>query len=186
MQDERNRVCRHIRAARDWLGEAEDSLQAEQDVKGDLKLLLARAELQHVQEKRKLKDVGKRLLIVAPLSLLVLFAAGTRFYHTTPEAPPVGRVSSSAEAQPENAPLQKQIEPVVSDVPEPVSENGPESFPQEYPAEPAAVEPAAASVREEPMREDNSTEPAVRQEQTVPSRDMQKLMQSAGSVLRAQ
>ncbi len=185
MQDERNRLCRHIRAAREWLGQAEDSLKAEQDVQGDLKLLLARAELQHVHEKRRLMDMGKRVLFVVPLFLVLLLVAGNRFQSTEPEAPLADRVLPSAEMQAGTIPLQEQEQ---MGVPEAVPEESTKSSPAGFLPEPeAVVQPSSTdAVQEKPVQEDSIPEPVVREEQAVPSRDMQKLMQSAGSVLRAQ
>ena len=45
MESEREERKRSIRAARDWLAGAEDALAGADDVSGDLKLMLARAEL---------------------------------------------------------------------------------------------------------------------------------------------
>ena len=43
--EDRSRLRRHVRAAREWLGRAEDSLDRAEDVRGDLNLMLAQAEL---------------------------------------------------------------------------------------------------------------------------------------------
>ncbi len=191
MQDERSRLCRHIRAARDWLGQAEDSLQAEQDVRGDLKLLLARAELQHIQEKRKLKDMGRRFLFVVPVFLVFLSAVGFRLQEAAPAAPSTEKVLMSGDSQPETVPEHPpQAAPSVAE-PQPagiekISEmNAPENLPEigQIPAV-----PATADLQETVIPSEVEPEPSVQevQEHAVPSRDMQKLMQSAGSVLRAQ
>ena len=43
MGDKRKRLRLHIKAAKEWLGQAEDSLEKERDIQGDLKLMLAKA-----------------------------------------------------------------------------------------------------------------------------------------------
>ena len=48
--ENRSRLKKHVRAAREWLGNAEDSLDRREDVRGDLDLMLARAELARAQE----------------------------------------------------------------------------------------------------------------------------------------
>ena len=48
----------HIRAARDWLGKAEDSLAQENDVQGDLKLMLAKAELAQVGQSHRSRTLS--------------------------------------------------------------------------------------------------------------------------------
>ena len=50
MSDHRQVQKKHIRAAREWLGKAETSLDRHDDIQGDLKLMLAKAELSHVAE----------------------------------------------------------------------------------------------------------------------------------------
>ena len=62
----------HIRAAREWLGRAEDSLAQENDVQGDLKLMLAKAELAHVGH----CPASHRLIIWGRRALAFLAAAG--------------------------------------------------------------------------------------------------------------
>ena len=46
MQGGRRDLRKHIRAARDWLSRADDSLGRENDAAGELHLMLARAEMQ--------------------------------------------------------------------------------------------------------------------------------------------
>ena len=52
MAEERERICAHVKAAKDWLGRAESSLEKEEDVRGGLNLMLAEAELQRARETR--------------------------------------------------------------------------------------------------------------------------------------
>jgi len=67
----------HIRAARDWLGRAEDSLSQKNDVQGDLKLMLAKAELAHVgqcSQSRRIILWGKRMaafIVAAGLAIVL-------------------------------------------------------------------------------------------------------------------
>lgn len=51
MEEKRNVLCDRIRSAKSWLNRAEDSFGKENDVQGELNLLLAQAELKHLQEK---------------------------------------------------------------------------------------------------------------------------------------
>jgi hypothetical protein len=48
----KGKIVRHIRAARQWLDQAEQSFDTEKLVRGELDLLLARAEVQHAQERK--------------------------------------------------------------------------------------------------------------------------------------
>lgn len=45
------KIRQHITAAKGWLSRAEDSLEQENAIQGDLKLMLAQAELKRAQEK---------------------------------------------------------------------------------------------------------------------------------------
>ncbi len=191
MQDERSRLCRHIRAARDWLGQAEDSLQAEQDVRGDLKLLLAKAELQHIQEKRKLENMGRRFLLVVPVFLVFLSAVGFRLQDAAPAAPSMEKVLMSGDSKPEAVPEHPpQAMPSVAEPQSAGIERSSEMSAPENPPEigQTAEVPSTAELQETVIPTEVKPEPPVPsvQGQGVPSRDMQKLMQSAGSVLRAQ
>ena len=50
MTEIKRHTSRHLKAARQWLSRAEDSFGQDQDVRGELDLLLAQAELRHAQE----------------------------------------------------------------------------------------------------------------------------------------
>ena len=49
MKERNQKQRRHIRAARQWLGEAEHSLAENHRVRGELKVMLAKAELARVE-----------------------------------------------------------------------------------------------------------------------------------------
>ena len=74
MSDRRQRLKNHIRAAKEWLGQAEHSLDSEDDLKSELKLMLAKAELKRADETddgfsaRKITTAGAWLKrLAAPL-----------------------------------------------------------------------------------------------------------------------
>ncbi len=50
MADIKKHMSRHLLSARHWITRAEESFAKEKDIRGELDLLLAKAELQHVQE----------------------------------------------------------------------------------------------------------------------------------------
>ena len=53
--DKHKTVRNHIAAAKGWLSQAEESLEQENDIRGDLNLMLAQAELRSAQEKQPQK-----------------------------------------------------------------------------------------------------------------------------------
>ena len=85
MKDKEKQV-RHIRAARDWLGEAEASVQADEGVRGGLKLMLAEAELAGMRETkpgRMRRFFGRG----APLIAACLIAAGAALFYRAGSLP---------------------------------------------------------------------------------------------------
>ena len=76
MKDQNRRQRHHIRAARDWLGKAEHSLEEDNEVRGELKVMLAKAELAQARPEAEsgiLHRWGRRLL---PAAAALLIAGG--------------------------------------------------------------------------------------------------------------
>lgn len=67
---------KHITAAKDWLGQAEESIDKENDIRSDLNLMLAQAELQRAKEKDDLKLWKKWLKWTLPWLAAIIIAAG--------------------------------------------------------------------------------------------------------------
>ena len=182
--DKHKTVRNHIAAAKGWLNQAEDSLEQENDIRGDLNLMLAQAELQRAQEKKA--PAGwlcwmKRLL---PLAAALCVAVGYVLYlrpvppHAAPPVP-VPMVQAAGEAAvdmgqdrpPEQAEELRRL-PVVHEqeaVP-PAEELRMMPLRQEREAVPSPEREQASAPEEKPVR--------------VPDIEMQKLMQDAGSILR--
>lgn len=62
MAELREKKKNHVSAAREWLGKAEQSLDEENDIKGNLNLMLAQAELIKAREGKKKYKYGYRLV----------------------------------------------------------------------------------------------------------------------------
>ena len=71
MEERRVKLRRHIQAARAWLLQADKSLERENDVQGDLKLMLAKAELAQTRSSRR--AWAKKIL--PPLTALMIVGA---------------------------------------------------------------------------------------------------------------
>lgn len=197
MVGERERLFAHVKAAKDWLGRAESSLEREEDVRGGLSLMLAEAELQRARETQRKK---RFVQFLAP-ALALLLAAGAglawRAWEPSPEKGAAEAVAELSAGHPEPVRMTTIAAP-----PAPVPE--PEAFvPLEEPARSALVHDAGAVLeeaaqarptegeatetkeappaREEPVarRAQEAKEPAA-----PPAEEMQKLMLSAGRVLR--
>lgn len=175
MSDKRTNFKQHVRAAKEWLGEAESSLDKEEDLRGDLNLMLAQAELQRAHETKNLTVCQRwiRRLIPAVCALFVLGAVWQVFTIISPRpiAEPVPERSAETQAVKELPvktimPLEKQeitLHEKEIDIPRA--------------AEAPAAEEISPAVVSEPEQEPVSV---------VPDRDMQKLMNTAGKSLRAQ
>ena len=62
IDDKRKNRRRHIKAASDWLIQAEKSIESKNDVQGDLKIMLAKAELQNAENHRSKTPLKKFLM----------------------------------------------------------------------------------------------------------------------------
>lgn len=93
----RNKLKKHVHAAREWLGEAEQSLDNEENVKGDLSVMLAKAELQHAAEtsdESLIVVLAKKLI---PLLLAAILAGGLYYYINIPEEVPAAPIPAKTE-----------------------------------------------------------------------------------------
>ncbi len=181
-----------IRAAREWLGQADASLDRADDVKGDLKLMIAKAELAGAgpcRTTRKLKLWLSRGAALAVAVLLVLLIEhGVAFKEET-QPEPMATVDTlqagGAEAQLEEKLSQGKEIPL-------------ENLPAVATVPPAEVETAAETLPAVSERETVSREGTVEagspqgaasphmtyHPPQVPAPDKQLLMQRAGEVLR--
>ena len=184
MAKNRNTFRHHIRAAREWLGRAENSLDKENDIRGDLNLMLAQAELQRAKESKGLAAKPSWWARLAPVAMAMLLVGGCfAFFRLEQPAtapltanPPASAIQASREdrvpVQPEAASVQTEAPatsaagaaPIVCAAAVEPKIPQPEKVPHIQSVEPAVVQPAAR----------------------VPSAHMQKLMQAAGRSLRAQ
>ena len=192
MAEEREKICAHVKAAKDWLGRAESSLEKEEDVRGGLNLMLAEAELQRVRETRK----GKRFARFLAPTLAVLLA--------------LGGVALQRSAEPTAAPAEKSSAAIVGQGTTIHEEKGSETLTErmgsaanlsesreiELPVMPvraqeSPIAQAQGQVQfveppqlQQPALEQQAESPKQTSAASPPSEDMQKLMVTAGRVLR--
>ena len=182
--DKHKIVRNHIAAAKGWLSQAEKSLDQENDIRGDLNLMLAQAELQSAQEKQPQRAWllwARRLLpLAAALCIATGYVAYLRPVPEVPAAHPVMPVVAESPAEAEAGAMgavagddYAAIEPAAKDV------SAAESPGQGR----AAVPPPQQMEGTMPQAISSGEAPDVRQAD-VPDIEMQKLMQAAGNVLR--
>ncbi len=177
MSDRRKSFKQHVKAAKDWLGEAENSLDKENDLRGDLNLMLAQAELQRAQETKRLTARQRWIRHLIPV-LCAVFLIGAvwqvflMMYPKPMEAEPPAVLEKTAKT------------PNIKDIPleKPKQEEKQEPALHESELTAAPVDSAVEEIIV-PAEERGNEYEAV---SSVPSRDMQKLMNAAGQRLRAQ
>ena len=180
MESEREERKRSIRAARDWLAGAEDALAGADDVSGDLKLMLARAELACTTSTRRARLRRRARILLPALAVIALALWGLWYAQVQePAAVPAAAVEERAETPAAQSPVEEAPAPapqVASAAPLPphVTEGA------EAPAAAAHETPAAAPTVHESAVPPAAHAPASR----LPSADMQHLMQVGGKILR--
>lgn len=187
---ERERLCAHVRAAKDWLGRAESSLEKEEDIRGGLNLMLAEAEMQRAREARRKKSPARFLAPMLAVFLALGGIAFQRYAERTEVIVEKSPVASVGQGEPvheteEEVALAERVETTMN-LPEPQKSEQPVmsvrqdeikgSTAEKYAAEAEPQHPPTALVQEEEAERIVSD--------PLPSKDMQKLMLSAGRVLR--
>ena len=183
MSDGGANIKRHVRAAREWLGRAENSLEREDTIRGDLNIMLAQAEIMRARETKSMPKW--RVWLIRALPMAVAAGIAAMVIGIVPGSPGTARVAPP-------------MAPPAPEAAVPVAERT--AAPAAIPPSPMeAVLPVAEEITEEPplVSEDAMTEmapeappameaPAAEATPRIPSIAMQRLMSSAGQSLRAQ
>ncbi|MBR5909807.1 MAG: hypothetical protein IKZ66_07565 [Schwartzia sp.] len=187
--EDRSRLRHHVRAAREWLGRAEDSLDRAEDVRGDLNLMLAQAELTRAQEMERPRPSVVWAYRLAPLCVAILLASGglwawrSAVLQTQP--PVMERRTEEAAADAVAPQFRKDTVPLptlpqADSAPareEPVVEMSFAETEYREPEKEVVVSTSEAEFPSEPRTDTGSVR--------LPSEEMQRLMSSAGQSLRA-
>lgn len=187
----------HVRAAREWLGRAEDSLEQEDHIRGDLDVMLAQAELQRAQETEEGRVRRRWLGRLLPAGAAALVAALVWGLWPSVPAPLIERPSVMPAAEPGEAgsasvpaaaatPMaieSSTVRPMTAEIVSPTVSPMTAEI-SSVVEEPSSVEvPISEAADMEPLPQPSSRVPS---RDILPSRDMQKLMSAAGQSLRAQ
>ena len=189
------KIRQHITAAKGWLSQAEDSLAQENAIQGDLKLMLAQAELKRAQEKNDKKLCVRWFKRLAPGALACALALGGIIYAQQAEdsqallkSNPLTSTSLTEQASSSSAGRDKAMEAKKSH--QNLSEERDFDTPayvQIQPNEEAHSEEVSNTIESRPVEvESQQATSSLKnvQPSQVPAPAMQKLMQSAGSTLR--
>ena len=193
MSERKKRLKNHIKAAKEWLCKAEDSLDKDNNIQGDLNLMLAQAELQRAKESGQSQQKKKShwsVRLAPAVAAVLLVVVGSQFwphiFATTVPAPVLKTVAE------EPAKPSGPLPPVMSEI-----NTGEVSTPAVVRQQiaPAAVKADVPIVdNEQPVvklapaeeRETISAKAETPVKAQIPLADMQKLMRVAGKTLRAQ
>lgn len=189
------KIRQHITAAKGWLSQAEDSLAQENTIQGDLKLMLAQAELKRAQEKNDKKLCVRWFKRLAPGALACALALGGIIYaqqaedsQALPKPNPLTSTSLTEQASSSGTGRDKAMEAKKSH--QNLSEEREFDTPayvQIQPNEEAHSEEVSNTIESRPVEvESQQATSSLKnvQPSQVPAPAMQKLMQSAGSTLR--
>lgn len=190
MVELKNRMSKHVKAAKTWLGRAEQSFDKDQNIRGELNLMLAQAELQRAQEAKTENQTkfNKYRLIhsilaagIAGLVAVVGFS-GWGFYNqktaannTPSHVNQLEQINNVSSDKNQNAPLTDMKKLIVEkkvDVPSVASE----------------VNTVNQKSEIKPKVEEKITTNSSAKEEVVnlPPAQMQNLMRAAGKSLRGQ
>ena len=181
MADLKRHMTRHLRSAQEWLTRAEDSFDKDSNIRGELNLFLAQAELQHARETNSSRQWRYKYPVLRHAVSLVLA--------TTIVAVGFGAYLWSSERS-AGVPVPLAIQetktmPVVTASPEMVaSKNQVEAPPAILPMVSVAPSQAVAPSVERTAKNERSRQPE--KDNLLPPDELQKIIRAAGKSLRGQ
>ena len=192
MTDKKKLYSEHITAAKDWLGKAEESIAKDNDIRSDLNIMLAQAELQRAKEKDDTALIRNRLKWILPWITAIGIAVGY-VYFLRPELFTTVREESPAVTvvKEENVPAKENIIQTDTDdkaeIPlqnennavKPIDNTERVNVP-----ETAVTEKIEGTYRERIEDKNDTVQEAETEKSSLPEKDIQKMIQSAGKILR--
>ena len=178
-------MYQHLRSAKDWLTKAEEAFAKQHDVRAELDLMLAQAELQHAKEVNRSRQWRYKYILLrhgVALTLAMFMAVtmgGVYWWTTRPVVAPV--------------PLTVQPKSPVELAPKTQMVVTPQVPPVATPAEVQVQVPVQQIVKEQEMQKPSKVVQSSQVEQShaqVPvvlsENEVQKLVRAAGKSLRGQ
>ena len=195
MNDSKRPFVSNLESAKAWIHQAEQSFGQDADIRGELNLLLAQAELQRVREANRARQWRwKYPLLRHSLALvLALIAVIGGFYlwdsRTTIQPQPIQQTQQFQQAQPTGTAVQPQIIQQPTQAPLPAVSPQPSAADPQPPATIVNTAVTTNTVNSPPPVQPSQREnvPANRDHEIQLSHDeMQKLIRAAGKSLRGQ
>lgn len=197
MADLKKNMLRRLRSARQWLTRAEEAFDKDRDIRAELDLMLAEAELQHAKEahqsrhwKYKYSLVSHSVALTLAMVIAVAGLGGTYWWLNERQpiisAPMVvqegARGSSVQQAIPHSELAGKTDAPAA-----PAAQSAAHVVPQTEPKAPEAVAPAKDQTGSQTIasrtRDHDDPRPAEKEVTLTPD-EMQQLVRAAGKSLR--
>lgn len=189
MAELKDRMSEHVKAAKTWLGKAEQSFDKEQTIRGELNLMLAQAELKRAQE-AKTKDKTTqnkyrliRSILAAGIAGLVVVVgfSGWGFLDKKPADSVIGRVNK----------LEQTKQTVLNEMPNPPLHGKEQETVEKKAAAPMIKQEATTEKKEtkatQKVEKKIITSSSVKEDVVnLPPAQMQNLMRAAGKSLRGQ
>lgn len=183
MAEHNDKLKNHVQAARAWLGKAERSLEQDNELKSNLNLMLAQAELQRAKETKGtglewFSQAGlliRSIMIIIVVGFIIVF--GFSGLDADKAKVPVDSIRPSRIESPQViAPRENQM------LPDKITEEKPTA---ELPA-PVSQPVSAAKQEVSQVKEPAATGSKPEVKSVVSAEEMQQLMRSAGKSLRGQ
>lgn len=178
-------MYQHLRSAKEWLTKAEEAFDKQHDIRAELDLMLAQAELQHAKEANRSRQWRYKYVVFRHgmallLALFVVMGGGGLYWWATRPIPTV----------PAPEPLTAQIHSPVEATPK-VEETTPVTTTTAVPSKKEVPLQQAVTEQETPKPSKiipaSQPEPVTYQAPVVVSEnEMQKLVRAAGKSLRGQ
>jgi hypothetical protein len=189
MVELKDRMSKHVKAAKAWLGKAEQSFDREQNIRGELNLMLAQAELKRAQES-KLENQKKcdkyrliRSILAAGIAGLVVVVgfSGWGFLNKKPVINTIRHVNQLEQVN--NVSLDKNQNASLTDVKKEIVEKK-----VEVPSYDRQVTTVNQKSETKSKVEEKISTASTAKEDVVnlPPEQMQNLMRAAGKSLRGQ
>lgn len=196
MADFKQSAYKHMRSARQWLVRAEEDFSKNDDIRGELNLFLAQAELQHLQEAKRKQSWRYRVPVLRHIlaAAVAVFVIGTSFGGAYLFMQQRKAVIPIPLAKNQSIPVQHvPMVPVGKEVSKPAvsPSNAPALNTTGNKASNAVVQPKSAKLRETAVYVSNSQEgmhnsSPVDKDVTLSPNEMQKLIRAAGRSLRGE
>ncbi|MDR1702728.1 MAG: hypothetical protein LBR56_08115 [Sporomusaceae bacterium] len=182
MAEYKHQMNKHLDSAKEWVERAQHSFEEKKDIRGELDLFLAQAELAHAKKTSRLHRLTQYSFFKESVALLVAFflaAAGLGAGYWLNFSLPENQLETQ---QPPSPP--KTAEPFAGQPPQ--LNDWPDKISRAQPNQaPAAAARAAETVLEEPV-DVSLTETSVPEQTPAPvsREEMRNLIRSAGTSLR--